>query len=73
MIRIGNLDSGHLIDTLLNNLATPSEPVDILSEPDSMTEVMGLEPVDQELWVEPVDMVSEPVDMMLEPVDMVVL
>ena len=33
----------------------------------------GGEPVDQELWVEPVDMVSEPVDMVLEPVDMVVL
>ena len=49
------------------------EPVDILSEPDSLTEVMGGEPVDQELWVEPVDMVSEPVDMVLEPVDMVVL
>ena len=32
-----------------------------------------VEPVDQEFWVEPVDMVLEPVDMVLEPVDMVVL
>ena len=49
------------------------EPVDIVSEPESMTAVKGWSQWIRSYGVEPVDMVSEPVDMVLEPVDMVVL
>ena len=45
----------------------------MVSEPESMTAVIGRSQWIRSYWVEPVDMVSEPVDMVLEPVDMVVL
>ena len=41
------------------------EPVDILSEPDPMTGVIGWSQWIRSYGVEPVDMVSEPVDMVV--------